>query len=539
MKIEITHFRGEMPMLASHRLPPEYAEYAYNCRYEGGDLQPRYGMAQDVAGSAQLRTGGDVKSIFPYGDGAFWFSWLNEVDAVNSPIADDPYDRVYYTGEADGIVRLTSNLIATGSSPYPAAFHFLGVPAPASAPTPTVNYGLDDEDPATDESRAYVMTYVTEYGEEGPPSAASSIVTLNDPSVDTVSLSLPILNPNYHNVTHKRIYRTQTSGGDTSFYFVAEVPLATATYLDGLEADQLGDVISTEEYVGPPVGMKGLCAGSNGMLAGYYKNEFIVCEPYLPYAWPLRYRRSLNYDIRAIMPISTGFVIGTSGHPYVMSGVHPDALSDRKLELNQACMGWRSMVDMGDYVIYASPDGLVGVSETQAQLLTKDIIDRRTWQAEFAPALIRGCRYEDKYLGYGNGTPFIYDLTNNAITRIGLDDITAAHNDLLTDTLWLVDDDRNLYTFDSDAQNLPPYTWRSKEFQTPDTTFAVLKVWTTQPDLVGVKITADGYTVFERSSLPQEAMKIPPARGTRWQVELTGVGVVQRVALAQSMSEVG
>ena len=187
--------------------------------------------------AATLRAG-LVKSIFLYED-IHWFSWNGDVSAIKSPIAQDSYARVYFTG--DGVPKVTSNLIATGGDPKPVNAYDLGVQAPDALITVVVtpDAGADPDDFSDDETRFYVMTYVTEYGEEGPPGFPSAAVELASPSTDTVTLTLPTPATNTQNITLKRIYRTVTTGTSTEYFYVGDVTLATTVLVDSITDAQL------------------------------------------------------------------------------------------------------------------------------------------------------------------------------------------------------------------------------------------------------------------------------------------------------------
>ncbi|MEM1152944.1 MAG: hypothetical protein AAGI44_02320 [Pseudomonadota bacterium] len=529
MTIAVNMFTGEKPRVGENLLPDEAAAVAEGCLYDSGHLE---GIPQRTAIAAALVA--DPRSIFFY-EGAHWFSWLADVSVIESPIAQDAYARVYFTG--DGAPKVTSNLIATGSDPKPAASYRLGVPAP-DAPIAVISSGGGDDDDSTDESRAYVFTYVTEYGEEGPPSAASNIVVLDDPTTNTVDLTLPTLSTNPYNITQKRIYRTVTTGSDTSFYLVAEIPLAQTAYNDAILSVDLGPAVATDGYDLPPDDMSGLVMGSNGMAAGFAGNEFMVSEPYLPYAFPLAYRRSTVHDIVAIAATATGFVLATTGFPYVVSGVRPDAMSEIKIDLMQACVSARSMVDMGDFVLYASPDGLVRVSESGAGVMTETIIKKRDW-AQFHPETIRAYRYENKYIaffndGQGDSGGFVFEPESMTITRLGYY-ASAGYNDLETDELYLVIDGA-LYQWATGTQ-VDAYRWRSKVFHRPDMAYGAAKVWTKDPANVGFKLFVDDAEVMSVDALTNETFRLPDVRGCRWQFELFGTGTVERVSIAGSFGD--
>src|SRR5690606_11115186 len=136
-------------------------------------------------------------------------------------------------------------------------------------------------------------------------------------------LTLPVPSTNTENITHKRVYRTFTSGDTTDFYLVAEVAVAITTIQD--TASSPGKILDTEDFVAPPANMAGLVMMANGIAVGFAGNEIIPSEPYLPYAYPTEYRRSLDFDIVAMAAIGNSVIVGTKGLPYLITGVSPSA----------------------------------------------------------------------------------------------------------------------------------------------------------------------------------------------------------------------
>ena len=535
-KIDVLDFRGEIPKIAVRKLPPETADQAVNLRISSGDLEAWNGL---LPVAATLRSG-LVKSIFLYED-IHWFSWNGDVSAIKSPIAQDSYARVYFTG--DGVPKVTSNLIATGGNPKPVNAYDLGVQAPDAPITVVVtpDGGADPDDFSDDETRFYVMTYVTEYGEEGPPGLPSAAVELASPSTDTVTLTLPTPATNTQNITTKRIYRTVTTGASTEYFYVGDVPLATTVLVDSITDAQLGGLLATTEFDAPPANMQGLVMGANGMAAGFAGNEFIPSESFLPYAYPVGYRQSLEHDIVAIAATSTGFVVATKGFPHAFLGSSPDALSSQKLDVKQACVSGASLVDMGEFAIYASPDGLVAAGESRAEVLTLDLFSRREWQ-ELNPETIHAYYYEDYYIGFYGDTAGTGAGIGGFIYNPGTSDFifldfyaTAGFNDLETDVLYLVVSGA-LQAWDGAAGDLT-YRWRSKIFRGDTTAFTCAKVYTTDPANVGFKMWVDGVQVVNVASLIEEAFRLPSVRGDEWQFELEGTAPVQRLVVDYSLGD--
>ncbi len=531
--IHLTEFKGEAPAIHTKNLPVANASFARNVELKNGTLKPLSDRSSVVA---TLAFGS--KAIYLYED-QFWFSRPNETSFVKSPIAQDAFRRVYFTNNEsiNAVAQVTSNLIATGAAAMPDASYDLGVPQPGTVPTitgTTPPVGYDAEDFSDDETRAYVVTFVTEYGEEGPPSLASQLVTLPTPDTD-VNLNLPMLPTNTFNVTHKRIYRT--SGDTGEFFFVDQVPLAQLGYVDQVLTSQLGDVLSTIEYFPPPSGFKGLTMLANGIVAGYVENTIYFSEPYLPYAYPPRYQVSTEFDIVALAAIQSSLVVLTNGSPYIYTGVSPDAMSEDKLAINQACVSARSVVNIGNAIVYASPDGLVGITPGKAQLLTELTLTKEKW-TQYQPETIHAYFYENQYIGfYGDsqtGGGFIFDMNSNSFVQLDFY-ASAGYSDISTDTLYLVIEDQ-LYSWDTAAQKLD-YVWRSKIFDQGRKSFHFVRARTEGNQPVVIRIWADNRLILNHLTLHDQPLRIPATKAKTWQLEVSGQNELTSLTLADSIEQ--
>lgn len=358
MRIEIVPLRGMLPKLDEVLLPNEAAAKAEDCQFDRGLLAPlRASRPLGVTLPLVPRT------LFRYTD-TLWFAWDHPVAVMRSPIAQDAYQRVYYT---DGVYpKVTYQAIATGSGPLPNAWYRLGVPAPTTPPVVagiTAPAGQQDDTPTDDETRYYTETYVSGLGEEGAPGPQSEHIVVRQPG-SSVSVTLSPSPTTDSNVTHRHLYRSVTGGGAADFRRVAVLPLATTTYTDVLAADALGPALETYGYAMPPDELRGLCQMANGIAAGFAGHTVYFCEPYLPYAWPDKYRLTTSYPIVALAAIDTALVVMTEGYPELIDGASPSAMTARKFtDLPQVCVSAESVVTMAGQVLYASADGLVGISQ--------------------------------------------------------------------------------------------------------------------------------------------------------------------------------
>ncbi len=530
--IDIVTMRGMVPRMADHLLPDEAATLARDCHFDRGVVAPLF--ADKPAGITLPIT---PKTLFHY-HGKQWFAWNKQVEVMRSPIAQDQYNRVYYT---DGeYPKLTYDAIATGGSQKPTAWYRLGVPAPATPPNMqkiTPPAGVKNDDPTDDETRFYVETYVTGLGEEGPPGPASSKITLTIPG-STVVVGLSTVPTNSSNITRRRLYRSVSGGGAADYLLVADLPIATASYIDTKKDGELGPVLETYDYTMPPDKMRGICQMANGICAGFVGNAVLFSEPFLPYAWPEKYKLTTEHNIVAIAAIDTALVVGTEGYPYLFQGASPSSITGQKLSsVQQACVSGRSMVALDGLVLYASPDGLVGVGADGGHLVTEGIITREQWQV-MRPETMRAWYHEGRYVALTDNHGFVFDPKSGDLRWLsGRWDAAVA--DMQVDAL-MVAKGNQVHQWRGGGTPLA-MCWRSKVFVLPPgVRLSCARVMSEAVEQVGFVLIVDGARVFERKvgQVPPTGFRLPPLRGRCWQVEVNGTAQVERITLGASMAEV-
>ncbi|EKB22369.1 hypothetical protein HMPREF1170_02631 [Aeromonas veronii AMC35] len=530
--IDIVTMRGMVPRVADHLLPDEAATLAQDCHFDRGVLAPL--TADKPVGLALPLV---PKTLFHY-YGAHWFAWNKLVEVMRSPIAQDQYNRIYYT---DGeYPKLTYDAIATGGSNKPTAWYRLGVLAPATPPnmqsvTPPV--GGKDDNPTDDETRFYVETYVTGLGEEGAPGPASGKVTITIPN-STVLVGLSPAPTNNSNITRRRLYRSVSGGGMADYLLVADLPIATVTHSDSKKDGELGPVLETYGYIMPPDKMRGICQMANGICAGFIGNAVLFSEPFLPYAWPEKYKLTTEHDIVAIAAIDTALVVGTKGYPYLFQGASPSAITGQKLSsVQQACVSARSMVALDGMVLYAAPDGLIGVGADGGTLITEGIITREQWQV-MKPDTLRAWYSEGKYVALTDSHGFVFDPKSGDLRWLSSRWDTAVP-DMQLDALMLAKG-IELYHWRGGATPLP-MIWRSKEFELPlGVRLGCARVTSDLISQCRFTLIIDGARVFSltEGQVPDGVFRLPPLRGRRWQVEVAGTAVIERITLGSSIAEV-
>jgi len=413
MLITLNKFGGTMPLILDPAFLPEgKSQQAICCRFDQRGLTP---FLDDVLQETSTRSGLKV-SIFRYYntvDGEkYFFTWITDVDAVTAPLANDVYARVYYT--EGGLFKVTdSNLFKQGGTVYPMEFRWPSPPAPSSAPMITgTPVGTD---PTLEETRAYVYTYVNDYGDEGPPSDPSNLLDIYDGNeVDVFNMDTGPYDPLY-GITKKRIYRlNQTSTGTAVYQFVDEIDIAALTYTDTILDADLGEVLPSLEWDGPPSGIQGLIALPNGILAGFVDNLLCLSVPFYPHAWPARYQKPTDRTIVALGAYGSTIVVVTEGQPYLVVGNDPGNMVMEKMDLGFSCVSKRGLIQAGDLIAYPSPEGLVVIGPQVRELVTRALMTRDQWNDNYNPSSISGYYWDGKYVGFyeldGVYSGFIYDF---------------------------------------------------------------------------------------------------------------------------------
>ncbi|CAM3774629.1 Tail fiber protein [Vibrio vulnificus] len=533
MRIEISTMKGEVPRLEPHLLPNETATYAKDCTFERGIIAPLYA---DLNGPTLPIA--NTQTLFFYAH-THWFTFDKPVNVIANPMAQDPYQRVYWTGQDKP--KLTAQDIATSDGVMPASWYDLGVPRPSSKPVIANVDGSTGEEPPEgelpaydDEDRLYIQTYVTRFGEEGAPGEASEPTLIEKPG-STVTVTLATPGQNTHNITHTRLYRSVTSSGEGDYLLVAELPISQTEYIDSARNIN-GPSLDTWDYDLPDVSMQGLCSMANGICAGFSGNEVMFSEAYLPYAWNKANRGTTDDDVVAIAPIETSLVVATKGKPYLFSGVTPEMITGMRLNVEQACVSAQSLVVINGMALYASPDGLVAISTSSAAVVTDGIIDRESWQS-FKPETIKAWASEGQYIAQYEGGAFIFDPGSQSFTRL-TNTWDAAYNYLQKDTLFIVQG-TSLKEWRR-GQTLVPMTWQTKQFIVPQNAFLTCaRIQAESPEQLKVTFMVDGEVFYslEIGELSNEPLRLPAVRGQKWQVRLEGPSKVERIILGDSLSE--
>jgi len=505
--LKIQGFSGTIPVTGDRALPDGFAAESFNTWLYGNELRGARPPKDVIAIQTTTRTVLRVPRNTPYptasdpipppsfiGNDTWKQFQEHDVDIVRGQLVDDLYDRWYFCSPLGGPKFNTYARMVTGLPDYK-----LGVPGPntdiaadgTNADAPVIVSIVGGAAPMV--TRAYVYTWVNEFGEE----SSSSLPVIGAGNFDAVWTignikDPPALGVDYPAYTKKRVYRTVTgASGQTTFYRVSEHVIGatlpdggwtsettfadnTAVMTDAVLVNQLR--LESISWAPPPPNMKGWIAMPNGFLVGFDDSNIYMSEQYHFHAWPPEYKIATEYPIVGLGILGETCVVCTQGFPATITGAKPATCSLTKATTGEPCLSRGSIVSTPQGIVYASHNGLIMISPQGIENITSKLITRDEWLSKYEPAYIRAQRYQNGYLSLrmkdapGNRSAFFLDPTELRVALTEFTDMQDLRNvnvDFWSGEVFLVFDGM-LKRWDAPSEtDLMPVQWKSKEFQFP------------------------------------------------------------------------
>lgn len=383
----IPAFQGMAPRFAESLLQPQQASFAANLKATSGELRGYRSIAPVATGLPP--TTRKIKKLYYPGLSSFIYYVSDDVgsDVVQSPLANDAFNRIYYTelGHPPQLSQLST---------YPVQHTNLGLIRPTIPPTVTPSGGA-----APDDIRAYTYVEVSTYGEESAPAPAAIAVGLTGA---TWTIGLPVFGSLDPHAVFVDIYRSATGQSSSGNYFkVGRVSAGITSFVDGLPSDQVP--LQTELTAfdnDPPLStLYGLVQHSSGALVGFSGRSVCFSIPFLPHAWPEAFRFTVPFEVVGLASVSNAIIAMTKGHPTILVGDQPEIISLVNLSDVEPCLSKRSIIVVSDIAIYASSNGLIGANLNGIAKLTNDIVTQEEW-ATFNPAQLVSVKHGPWYIGF-------------------------------------------------------------------------------------------------------------------------------------------
>ena len=339
------------------------------------------------------------------------------------------------------------------------------------------------------------------------------------------------------------------------FRFVTDIAgTASGNFTENVVDSLLGEELESSDNLAPPDDdtathpegpMLGITAMPNGITAGFAGKTLLFSEPYLPHSYPEGNQLTTRDDIVGIASIAQGLLVTTTGKPLLVSGTDPSAMGMTEIDANLPNANKKSLVDMGQYAIYSSPDGLVSVSGSGVSNITEQIFTRDQWQ-DYYPSNIEAYEYEGKYIaftfdGTDNATKkgFIFDPRGGKNAFVNLDFYaTAGYNDRVNDILYLViNGDLKAFAQGTSART---YLWKSKEFYSNvDMCPSVAKVSAESYNSLTFKLFSDGVLKHTQTVTNSNFFRLPSGyRCKSIEIQLEGTDIINEVCVYESPQEI-
>ncbi len=519
--LRLQNFGGMIPVVDDRLLPDNQAALSENTWLVTGSVQgfraptPVHTLANPRATKAYRipKESYDKDHI----QDSYWLEFTNpDTDVISSPSVGDSYERFYWCSPAERPKYNTKARIIAGSAAY-----FLGIPAPTVAPTVGVTGGTTPT-----ETRAYVYTWVSAYGEEGPPSPPT-LATGNASGTWTITTTAPGTAATGRNLARVRIYRTITgSTGSTTYYYVGDMVIGSTSYVDTAATALVAanNVLESVFFEPPPLDLKGMLALPNGIVAGFRANEVWFAEPYLPHAWPSLYTLAVEGEVVGLGVVGQSLIVCTTGSPYVIYGVNPSAMSISRMSFSEPCLSRGSIVSSPFGVVYASPNGLVVANPGNVQVATTGIFSKEDWlDSNLVTAIpqLRGSLVNGAYYGWGSAATGCFestafdndvfaqldytgaysgayiDIKNSRVSFVKLTSVAATENcfmDSWTGETFFIRDGTVFWLDLAPSRDKETFIWRSKLFQTPNRrNFEAMRVFFDEDDAIGGPFTGGAW----------------------------------------------
>lgn len=488
--IKIQNFAGIAPRYSTRLLPQNGAQVAANAKLLSGELRGLH-EAQLLYDFNPLTPAHPIQRAYrlpltvgapiPIAGSDGWIGFYDpNVDFVRTPVLEDSFERYYWTGNSyqnSGVPQYSTRALINanlGTIGAPNAY-ILGIPTPLNtvAVSPAAGTNL---------SRVYIYTLVSAYGEEGPPCAPSALTT-GGPGTwtlsgfDNTNPASPQYNPLLvsasYNITTIRIYRTVPGTTETEYYHVADIAVGMNPTYSDTQADAvvaLNYTVPSITWTGPPSTLQGLCAHPGGFLCGFSGRDLWLSQPYQPHAWPVQNIQTMQTEIVGIAIFNNCIIVMTTSHPYVGTGMSPQAVTMQKLDSIDPCVSRRSVATTLAGVFYASPQGIVMNDSTQSVLTTEQLFTREEWQNYFSPTTVYAVPYGLQYIAFDTSAAgFIFSPAEQLAPLTTLDRfsfVTAIQQDPYSGDVYMIQSNQvNLW--DPPASSPYTYTWTSKDFDMP------------------------------------------------------------------------
>src|SRR5579859_843676 len=554
-------FIGTFPMNGPRNGADNAAVDGVNFNLEPGSLTgiPGLNAVQNVSCSSVFRipTGSDPTDW----TSSFWMQFADaDTNVVRSLVVNDSFERYYWTSPSGGFKYATKAQILAVSTPLnvgvtpPNSYSLVAfaVPGTGGAGNPPVT-----------ETRSYVVSFVSIYGEESQPCNPASGTGYADAQWQLNDIPQPVVVTGQVPINVIRVYRTvSASDGSSNYYKVTDLAVGVTVFLDTASdtAVTANEIIPSTTWTPPPSNLQGLIAMPNGIMAGWVGSTVYFSEPFQPQSWPTTYELQTQDAIVGMGVYGNTLVVLTSGRPVQITGVRPNTMAMWTNNVAIPCLSRRSIVSSPDGVYYASDNGLILIGPNGIANITEQFVSREDWNNIYLPKKLMAVYVAGMYVALrSDGTGFLLrpDGLNLGLAKLNAGQIvTMIGVDIWSGRVWSVINAAGIYEYMCVTANPMPYTWTTREFTLPQPcNLGVAQVYFDPPTYTlpggvsAVTLTVYAYqrgatgnqkvTVFSGPvDISERAVRLPASlRSDVWQMSITAYVRVHQLTIATSVNE--
>ena len=221
----------------------------------------------------------------------------------------------------------------------------------------------------------------------------------------------------------------------------------------------------------PPEDLQGLALAHNNMMIGFFDKQLCVSRPGQFHAWPEQYRLTFEDDITAVAELDGAILVLTRGFPHQVNGNSPGNLIPIKIDTAYPCLSRRSVVNMGNSIMWATYAGLASWTPGRSISIPTEIVHSwDTWNELLNIEDVVGHYYERKYFGsyvteLGDRAGFVFDVINGGQYSTLGHGFSAAWTDRVQNRMYYTFGTQGtLYEWDSSHGDIAPMEWLSGPF---------------------------------------------------------------------------
>lgn len=273
---------------------------------------------------------------------------------------------------------------------------------------------------------------------------AGATITAIDTGANTLTLSAPatataagirLTDPQF---TGRKIYRSGGTQSATSLVTTL-ANMDTVIYTDSTADGSVGAVLTTTSYR-MPVEFDAIAVSPTGILLGAKGRVVYPSETALPHAFTTA-SFTCNETVRALAHYAGAFAILTAATIYILDGTSRTTFVLTNTPSQQGCLERDTVADMGDILMYRSPDGICAFNGRDSDVISKQFLSD-AFMTGISTANNRAVRYNERYYLFHAGGFLVWDPRQdgspwNKGTLSG-SQATCAHYDRNGDTLYVV-----------------------------------------------------------------------------------------------------